>query len=96
VSWQRYAKKVDENQVEIVAALRKAGVLVAIIGRPVDLLTFHRGRFLPLEIKRAKARPRKDQEAQLQFIVATGCPVVKSAEEALCAVMGDVPCGTIP
>jgi len=91
MTWNRYAKKSDTNQDEIVSALRKVGILVAIIGRPVDLLTYYpaKRRFLPLEIKRAKKRPRKEQEAQNAFIGATGCPVVTSALAAIEAVTRD-------
>lgn len=88
MSFKRRHSRPDENQEEIVKALRKAGVLVAVIGRPVDLLTYHGGHFLPLEIKRPKARPRKDQEAQKLFLDMTGCPVIQTVQEALNAVLG--------
>jgi hypothetical protein len=85
----RYARKVDNTQAEIVAALRKCGVLVEIIHEPVDLLTYYRGRFLPLECKNFNfKRPRSDQARQNAFIDATGTPRVKSAAEAIYAVTG--------
>ena len=87
MSFNRYARKVDSTQADIIDALRKAGVRVDIIGRPVDLLTFYRGRWLPVECEgTAKKRTRKDQERQKAFIEQTGCPVVKTAEEALNAI----------
>jgi hypothetical protein len=39
----RYAKKRDANEAEIVAALREAGFWVALIDQPVDLLVGHTG-----------------------------------------------------
>ena len=82
----RYASRKDTTQSRIVAALRGAGVRVEIIGRPVDLLTYYRGVWLPMECKtpvKGEYRPRGDQKAQQAFISETGCPVVTSPEEAL-------------
>ena len=76
----------DLNASEVVAGLRQAGVHVWCIGSPVDLLTFYRGRFLPLEIKSRVKRPRRDQEKQNAFIALTGCPVVTTALGAIEAV----------
>lgn len=95
----RYAARTDTTQSRIVATLRAAGVRVEIIKRPVDLLTYFRGRWLPVEVKSptkaGKYRPRRDQEAQQAFIAETGVPVVTSPEEALKAVgiayAGDLP-----
>jgi hypothetical protein len=91
----RYAKKIDSNQTAIIKALEAAGVLVIVISKPVDLLTYFRGRWLPLEVKSTKPTwaPDKRQERQTEFIAATGCPVVRTAEEALQAVLGYVPEG---
>lgn len=76
----------DNTQGEIVAALRKACVSVWVIGRPVDLLTYYRGRWLPLEIK-TRSKLRMDQEAQTKLLATYAVPVVRSAQEALDAVM---------
>jgi hypothetical protein len=86
----RYAKKVDRSQGEIVDALRDCGVLVAVIGEPVDLLTWYRGKFLALEVKTPgePKHSKKRCERQDAFIAATGCPVVKTVSEALTAVLG--------
>jgi hypothetical protein len=98
MSFYRRAKKVDSSQAEIVAALRSAGVHVEIIGRPVDLLTYYRGRWLPLETKPAAepgirvktraVRRRNDQERQEAFCHTFGVPIVRTAQEALAAVRG--------
>lgn len=47
----RYAARTDANQTEIVAALRKAGAYVWVIGLPVDLLVGHKGRTFLVEVK---------------------------------------------
>jgi hypothetical protein len=52
----RRAARVDENQVEIVSALRDAGAYVWIISLPVDLLVGYKGHTFLVEIKHG---PRK-------------------------------------
>jgi hypothetical protein len=47
----RYAARVDANQTEIVAALRKAGAYVWVIGLPVDLLVGYKDRTFLVEVK---------------------------------------------
>lgn len=92
MSHNRYARKVDATQAEIVAALRKEGVSVWIISTPVDLLTLYCGVWRPLECKPLK-RNRNDQEAQDQFLRTTGVKRVRSPQEALAAVTGSELCG---
>lgn len=74
--------RVDDTQREIVHGLRKAGVLVWIIGRPVDLLTFHRGNWKPMEIKTTH-KFRADQEEQNQLVADCAIPRVTNLDEAL-------------
>ena len=47
----RYAKRVDQNQDQIVVALRAAGANVWIISLPVDLLVGYKGHTFLVEIK---------------------------------------------
>lgn len=86
----RYALRKDLTQSDIVATLRAAGVYVEIMHTPCDLLTYFRGRWLPLEVKTASNTGRiakdKRQKAQREFLEATGCPIVTSPDEALKAV----------
>ncbi len=82
---RRYAMRVDDTQREIVHGLRKCGVMVWIIGRPVDLLTFHRGNWKPMEIK-TKHYVRPDQAEQNQLVKDTGIPRVTSLAEAMQAL----------
>lgn len=89
MSFKRRHSRPDSAQEPIVDALREVpGMQVWVIGRPCDLLTLYRKRWLPLEVKSdtASARNRKDQDKQKEFLAATGCPVVKTALEAIEAV----------
>jgi hypothetical protein len=52
----RYAARVDQNQDQIVTALRAAGAYVWVIGLPVDLLVGHKGHTFLVEVKNG---PRK-------------------------------------
>lgn len=93
MSYQRYAKRTDKTQAEIVEAIKKAGWSVWIIGRPVDLLCWRPDRgFRCLECKTAqgkknpKARIDKRQKEQNDFIETTGTGRVCTAFEALLAL----------
>jgi hypothetical protein len=47
----RRAARVDQNQAQVVSALRAAGAYVWIIGLPVDLLVGYKGHTFLVEIK---------------------------------------------
>lgn len=87
---KRYAMRTDAAQAAIVDGLRQCGVTVFIIGQPVDLLTYYRGRWLPLEVKTAtktgRIRKRKDQPEQDATLAACGIPRVTTVEQALAAL----------
>lgn len=74
-------RKRDTTERAIVAALRKAGVQVwPMSGRGLpDLLTHHRGRWLPLEVKTKGGRLT---DAQKNTRVLAPFPVVETVEEA--------------
>lgn len=87
----RWASRIDENQPEIVQALRKAGAevtpLYRVGGGVSDLLVSWRQRWFLLEVKNP-LKPRSDQELtpdQKRWIGAQHAPVhvVYSAEEAV-------------
>ncbi len=84
----RYALRVDANQTQIVSALRAAGAIVEIIGKPVDLLVGKSGRWMMMELKdghKVKSA-QKLTKAQVNFFERwAGYPlaIVDSAE---CAV----------
>lgn len=88
MSFTRRHSRPDIAQEPIVEALRKAGVMVWVIGKPCDLLTLHAGRWTPLEVKSdtSSARNRKDQTKQKEFLAVTGVQVVKTPLEAIAAI----------
>lgn len=90
----RRAAKVDENQPEIVAALRKAGALVLPLhavgqGCP-DLLVCFRGRLALLEVKDGNktASRRTLTPDQVEFHAVWPVSVVLSPEDALQVIAG--------
>jgi hypothetical protein len=92
----RHAARADDNQPEIVKALREIGCVVWNIKWPVDLLVRPpRGtHWLPMEVKDGAKRWTLTED-QVQFTMLAGeCPVavvtdVDSALRAVRAVMGD-------
>lgn len=99
MSINRFAKKRDAVEGDIITALERAGWHIWQLDTPCDLLLrkdhFPPGMFRMLEVKTphgkaGKARQRNDQEAQANFIAATGTPIVTSPLEALRA-LGEMP-----
>lgn len=89
------ARKRDGNEKAIVVALRKVGVLVwPISGEGVpDLLTWYRGVWLPLEVKRTRLRRSLTDRKGRSLTPAQGAswrltqyPIIESVDEALQAV----------
>ena len=84
----RYARRVDENQSQVVAALRAAGATVKVVHQPYDLQVWANGKTAYFEVKNAKtAYGRKGLNAK-QAQEAQGLPVcmVDSVESALIAL----------
>lgn len=88
----RHALRVDDCQKPIVDALRRAGVAVEVVGRPVDLSCAVRGpdgswRHLYIECKDDDGRLTK---AQVEFIARwpMDVSIVRSPTEALKACFG--------
>jgi hypothetical protein len=52
----RYAARVDQNQDQIVSALRAAGAYVWVISLPVDLLVGYKGHTFLVEVKNGPKR----------------------------------------
>ena len=88
VSLNRYAKKTDTTQKDIVAGLRRCGVSVWVIGWPADLLCFRAGKWTVLECKSTKYTDKR-QEEQIEFLKLTGTPKVRTFPEAYQAVTGN-------
>ena len=87
-----YARRVDENQAQIVAAFRKLGCSVAIIGQPVDILIGYGGECLPAEIKDGDKPPsaRKLTKQQRDFFSTWtgGVRLIRNVDDVEAAVKG--------
>lgn len=91
----RRAANIDKNQTAIVDALRRVGVSVEVIGKPLDLLVCCRGETSLVECK----APRPTSEGgshgltkdQVEFIARWPGKVhiVRSEDEAVRAVLGE-------
>ena len=77
--------RTDNNQADIVKALRKVGVEVHIIDEPVDLLCGYRGRWSVMDVKNLEGRGRKKTPAQDKFFECPKGPasIVTTPEEAI-------------
>lgn len=88
MSFKNHRSHRDKSEPKIVEAIEKAGWSVW-RKLPTDLLCWKRGKgFRVIEAKtpngkEPKARIRKDQQAQNDFIELTGIPRVISAEQAI-------------
>lgn len=85
----RRAARSDANQRAIIAALRAAGVRVAVTSRLgdgcPDILTLYRGRWLPIEIKTARGVLTPEEWLWWQRMGADPV-IVRSVEDALMVV----------
>lgn len=86
----RRAAKVDDNQEEIVKALRRVGVSVHVLGKPLDLLICHRGETSLMEVKNPDGRNQLTQD-QIDFMARWPGKIheVRSVEEAMVSVLGE-------
>lgn len=83
----RRAAKRDENEKEIVEALRAEGYQVIVLGLPVDLLVFRPGgHFMFLEVKTDTGRPTEVQKKFFDNSLGCRRGYVRSVEEALAFV----------
>lgn len=78
----RRAARSDDNQAEIIRALREIGCRVYCIKEPVDLLLCYRKRFLAMEVKTPEGRLTAQQA---KFIAECDGPVLvaRDPEEAV-------------
>jgi hypothetical protein len=85
----RRAAKTDANQTAIVGRLRACGVFVEVIGKPVDLLVWHRGVPSLMEVKNRDGKNQLTKE-QVEFIARYpgDVHIVHDEGEALLAVLG--------
>ena len=82
----RRAARTDANQAHIIRALRACGVAVADLSRLgggcPDLLCYHHGRWIPIEIKDRTGKLTRDEAV---WWTRMGVPpiVARTAEEAI-------------
>jgi len=87
-----HALKVDENQPGVVAALRKAGAYVHILGDPFDLLVGFRGSWTVIEVKDGSKEPARQkltwEQVETLAKIRASAPVyiARNAQEALAAI----------
>jgi hypothetical protein len=61
MSLNRYDKRVDANQTQVISALKAAGFEVEVLSKPVDLLVLANGKWCLLEVKDGN-KPKSAQE----------------------------------
>lgn len=76
----------DENQEAIVAAWRRVGASVWLIGRPVDAIVGFQGRDYLIEIKTPRGRIRASQTAFRASWRGHEVQIVRTVDEALRAI----------
>lgn len=86
----RRAAKIDDNQPDIIRALKACGISVYIIGKPVDLLVYN-PRKKELGLLECKALDGKFTPDQVEFIARWPGPVhvARTPEEAVRLVLGE-------
>lgn len=91
----RYARRIDANQPEVVSGLRAMGAAVWVLATPADILVGARGRFVTGEIKDGAKPPSKRQLTPEEAAYAGTCErmglphfVWLSLEEAIRDVFG--------
>ena len=86
----RRAARRDQNEPEIIDALRAVGAFVWPLDQPVDLLVGHRGQWHLLEVKRPKMGRLTEGQRELVRLATGGeippVHIVKTAREALEAI----------
>lgn len=83
----------DDNQTDIVERLRSCGIFVEIIGKPVDLLAYHRGVLHLIECKNPDGRDRTTKEQAEFYVRYPGhVHIVRSPDEAVYAILGPQHC----
>jgi hypothetical protein len=89
----RRAAKVDHTQTAIIDALKRVGVSVEVIGKPVDLLICCRGETALMECKTPASEGGRDRltKDQVDFIARWPGTVfiVRSPEEAVRVAIGE-------
>jgi hypothetical protein len=83
MSLNRYAKKRDISEPEIVSALTKCGFTVERLDTPCDLLCGFRGRTFLVECKSGKKKLNDNQERFISGWRGSDVVVLRNAQEAI-------------
>lgn len=83
MSLNRYAKKRDASEPEIVSALLQCGFSVERLDRPVDLLVGFRGRTFVVECKVDGKKLNKNQSDFVAGWRGSEVVILRSAQEAI-------------
>lgn len=83
MSLNRYAKKRDASEPEIVSALLQCGFSVERLDRPVDLVVGFRGRAFLIECKVEKAKLNKYQAAFVANWRGPKVVILRSEQDAI-------------
>lgn len=83
MSIHRRAARRDQNEAEIISALRRVGAQVEQMSKPCDLAVKFRYRHYLLEVDNPESKYRKRDAKQLETLERMGIPMVRTAEEAL-------------
>ena len=82
MSINRYAKKRDDNEKEIITALESIGCTVERLDRPVDLAVLYKGRVRFIEVKNPKGLNR-EEEGQIKFLKTWPGDFARTIEDAI-------------
>lgn len=83
MSLNRYAKKRDESEPEIVSALTQCGFSVERIDRPVDLLVGWRGHCFLVECKTGRSELNANQRDFTDTWRGPAVVILRDAQEAI-------------
>jgi hypothetical protein len=83
VSLYRIDARRDDNEPDIVSALKKAGAKVEQLRQPCDLAVTFRGRHYLIEVDNPESKYRKRKQKQLDTFAKMQIPMVQTADDAL-------------
>ena len=80
--YRRDARR-DDNERDIIKALKRVGAQVEQMSRPCDLAVTFRSRHYLIEVDNPESKYRKRKEKQLETLERMRIPLVQTADEAL-------------
>lgn len=82
MSLNRYAKRRDDNEPQIIKDLRMVGAIVKQLDKP-DLIVRFAGRIYLIEVTNPDNKYRERDEEQREFLETFLIPEVRTSDEAL-------------